>query len=313
MSGGLIGLLDDVAALAKLAAASADDVSAAAARASFKAAGVVVDDTAVTPQYVHGLAAQRELPIIRRIAVGSLRNKLLFILPVAILLSEFAPLAVEVLLMFGGAFLAYEGAHKIVDAVLHRSEQHADVPAVLQGPEQEAETVKGAIRTDFILSAEIMVIALKEVLTNGLASRAVILIVVAILVTVLVYGVVAIIVKLDDLGLLLIERTSTAAQRLGRALVSGVPHLLATLSVVGIAAMCWVGGHILLIGAKELGWAGPYDLVHHAEGWVHDLPGSALWEWLVNTSAAALIGVAVGLMIVGMGAAARLVRGRANP
>lgn len=170
MAGGLVGLLDDVAALAKLAAASVDDVAAAAGRASLKAAGVVVDDTAVTPAYVRGLAAERELPIIRRIATGSLRNKLLFILPAALLLSAVAPVVVEVILMFGGCFLAYEGAHKIIHALRHDDHDH-HVPAVQVGPEAESTMIAGAIRTDFILSAEIMVIALKEVITEPVVSR----------------------------------------------------------------------------------------------------------------------------------------------
>jgi uncharacterized protein len=296
MSGGLIGLLDDIAALAKLAAASVDDVAAASARASIKAAGVVVDDTAVTPTYVQGLAAKRELPIIRRIAFGSLRNKLLFILPASLLLSAVAPLAVEIILMFGGAFLAYEGAHKIVEKA-HKGDSHAKVPAVMKGPEQEKETIRGAIRTDFILSAEIMVIALKEVLSNGFVSRAVILMVVAILVTVLVYGVVAVIVKLDDLGLLLVQRASAFAQRTGRLLVTGVPHLLSTLSIIGIVAMCWVGGHILLVGTHELGWHAPYDLVHSLGKLAQDLPAHGLLEWLVTTAASALVGLVLGLVL----------------
>ncbi|OWY62096.1 ABC transporter, partial [cyanobacterium TDX16] len=190
MAGGLVGLLDDVAALAKLAAASVDDVGIAAGRASAKAAGVVVDDAAVTPGYVQGLAAERELPIIRRIAVGSLRNKLLFILPVAIALSELAPKVVEVILMVGGAYLAYEGAHKLLHALRHDDHDH-DVPAVVAGADAEERTIKGAIRTDFILSAEIMVISLKEVIDEPLVSRVVILALVAVLITVVVYGAVA--------------------------------------------------------------------------------------------------------------------------
>jgi predicted DNA repair protein MutK len=215
MAGGLVGLLDDVAALAKLAAASIDDVGAAAGRASVKAAGVVVDDTAVTPTYVQGLAAERELPIIKKIATGSLRNKLLFILPVALLLSEIAPTVVEVILMAGGVYLCYEGAHKIVHALKHDDQDH-EVPATLQGPEVERTTISGAIRTDFILSAEIMVISLKEVIDETLLSRAVILVVVAVLITLVVYGLVAAIVKMDDVGLSLTQRRSDGAQRVGR-------------------------------------------------------------------------------------------------
>ena len=264
MAGGLVGLLDDIAALAKLAASSIDDVGLAAGRASVKAAGVVVDDTAVTPAYVHGLSADRELPIIKRIALGSLRNKLLIILPAALLLSAVAPLLVEIILMFGGCFLAYEGAHKLIHA-LRRDDHDHDEPAVVAGPEAESGVVKGAVRTDFILSAEIMVIALKEVLTEPVVSRGVILAVVGVVITVVVYGVVALIVKMDDVGLKLAQRPSPGSQRVGRALVTGMPKLLAVLSVVGTAAMLWVGGHILLVGADELGWTSPYHLVHELE------------------------------------------------
>jgi predicted DNA repair protein MutK len=300
MAGGLVGLLDDVAALAKLAAASIDDVGAAAGRASVKAAGVVVDDTAVTPAYVKGLAAERELPIIKKIALGSARNKLLFILPAALLLSAIAPTLVEIILMFGGTFLCYEGAHKIVHALKHDDHDH-EVPATLQGADAEKATISGAIRTDFILSAEIMVISLKEVIDEPLVSRAIILVVVALLITVVVYGVVAAIVKMDDVGLALATRTSPRSQKVGRALVVGMPKLLTVLSVVGTAAMLWVGGHILLAGADELGWHVPYDVVHDMEHWVHDLGAiSGVLEWLVNTAASAVTGLAVGLVIVGI-------------
>ncbi len=298
MAGGLVGLLDDVAALAKLAASSIDDVGAAAGRASVKAAGVVVDDTAVTPAYVQGLSADRELPIIRRIALGSLRNKLLIILPAALLLSAIAPVVVEVILMFGGCFLAYEGAHKLIHALRHDDHDH-DEPAVAAGPEAESKVVRGAVRTDFILSAEIMVIALKEVLEEPVVSRGVILAVVGVLITVVVYGVVALIVKMDDVGLRLAARTSPGAQRAGRLLVNGMPKLLSALSVVGTAAMLWVGGHILLVGADELGWTTPYHLVHELEKVVHDVPGvGGVLSWLVNTAASALVGLLVGGLLV---------------
>lgn len=300
MAGGLVGLLDDIAALAKLAAASVDDVGAAAGRASIKAAGVVVDDTAVTPAYVQGLAANRELPIIRKIALGSLRNKLLIILPAALLLSAIAPVIVEIILMFGGCFLAYEGAHKIIHALRHDDHEH-DEPAVVSGPEAESSVVRGAVRTDFILSAEIMVIALKEVIEEPVISRGVILAIVGVVITVIVYGVVALIVKMDDVGLRLAERPSPSSQRVGRALVTGMPKLLTWLSVVGTAAMLWVGGHILLIGADELGWTGPYHLVHELEKLVHDISGiGGVLSWLINTAASALVGLVVGSLIVGI-------------
>ena len=298
MAGGLVGLLDDVAALAKLAAASVDDVGAAAAKASMKAAGVVVDDAAVTPAYVRGLAAERELPIIRRIAIGSLRNKLLIILPAVLLLSAIAPVVVEVILMFGGCFLAYEGAHKIIHALRHDDHDH-DAPAAQLGPDAESATISGAIRTDFILSAEIMVIALKEVITEPLVSRGAILVVVAVGITAAVYGVVALIVKMDDVGLRLAERPSRGSQRLGRLMVAGMPKVLSWLSVIGIAAMLWVGGHILLVGLDELGWGAPYHLVHLLEEAVHGVPGvGGVLAWVVNTLASALVGLVVGTFIV---------------
>ena len=219
MSGGIVGLLDDVAAMVKLAAASVDDVGAAAGRASAKAAGVVVDDTAVTPRYVHGFTADRELPMIKRIAVGSLRNKLLIILPVILVLSQFLPWLLTPILMIGGTYLCFEGAEKIYEKVSGHHAEHAEQPAAVQGADQEKTMVRGAIRTDFILSAEIMVISLNEVADEGLVSRAIILVVVALGITLLVYGVVGLIVKMDDVGLHLSERDSDTTRRVGLLLV----------------------------------------------------------------------------------------------
>ena len=300
MSAGLFGLLDDVAALARLAAASVDDIGAAAGRASMKAAGVVVDDTAVTPQYVHGVTADRELPIIRRIAVGSLRNKLFFILPAILLLSEFLDVLITPLLMVGATYLCFEGAEKIWGALSghgghddHGADEGAE-------PQSEETVVSGAIRTDFILSAEIMVISLNEVSAESFLSRALILVVVAFGITVLVYGVVALIVKMDDVGLHLAERRSSAAAKLGVGLVKGMPLLLRFLSVVGVAAMLWVGGHILLVGVDDLGWHWLYDQVHHLEEEVHHAvaTGGAVLGWLVNTVASAVVGLLVGAVVV---------------
>jgi predicted DNA repair protein MutK len=295
MAGGLVALLDDVAALVKLAAASVDDVGAAAARASVKATGVVVDDTAVTPRYVQGLEPERELPIIKKIALGSLRNKLLFILPAAMLLSQFLPWLLTPILMVGGAYLCYEGAEKVWEALSGHHEEAGEAGAVVD----EDKVVTGAIRTDFILSAEIMVIALDEVEDEPFLSRLFILVVVAFLITALVYGVVALIVKMDDLGLKLARRESGASQRVGRGLVKAMPVLLRILSTVGIAAMLWVGGHILLGGVDELGWHWLYDQVHHLEDAVSGVAGiGAILAWLVNTLASALIGLIVGAVIV---------------
>jgi predicted DNA repair protein MutK len=300
MAGGLAALLDDIAALAKLAAASVDDIGAAAGKAGTKSLGVVVDDTAVTPQYVHGFTANRELPIIRRIALGSIRNKLLIILPALLLLSQFLPWLLTPILMLGGTYLCYEGAEKVWEVVSGHHEERAETPAAAQGRDQEDIMVRGAITTDFILSAEIMVIALNEVADEPLVSRAIILTLVAIAITLLVYGTVAVIVKMDDIGLYLAERDNALSQRVGRGLVKGMPILLRALSTIGIVAMLWVGGHILLVGMDELGWHWLYDLVHHAEEAVAEaVPAlGGLLAWLTNTAASALLGLAVGALVV---------------
>ena len=298
MSGGLFALLDDVAVLARMAAASIDDVGAAAGRATMKAAGVVVDDTAVTPQYVHGVAAERELPIIKRIAIGSIRNKVLIILPVALLLSEFLPWLLTPILMLGGTYLAFEGAEKVWGWIRGHDSHAAPVATV--GKDAEETMVSGAIRTDLILSAEIMVISLNEVAAESFWSRLVILLVVAAAITVVVYGVVALIVKMDDVGLHLAERRSAFAQSVGRGLVRGMPKLLSVISVVGTIAMLWVGGHILLVGLDDLGWHPPYEFVHHLEEDVHHAVsgiGGAL-GWLVNTACSAVFGIVVGAVVV---------------
>ena len=300
MSGGLIALLDDVSVLARAAAASVDDIGLAAGRASVKAAGVVVDDTAVTPQYVQGLTADRELPIIKRIAIGSLRNKLLIILPAALLLSQFLPFLLTPILMLGGAYLCYEGAEKVWEKVGpgHHGGPHG--AGDVAGAVDEKTVVAGAIRTDFILSAEIMVIALNEVSEQTFVSRALILAVVAIGITILVYGVVGMIVKMDDVGLRLAQSGSSGPARLGRGMVLAMPKLLAVISVIGTAAMLWVGGHILLVGTHDLGWHTLYDAVHHVEEAAHHAAGAlgGLVGWLVNTFASAVVGLVVGALVV---------------
>jgi len=298
MSAGLARLLDDIAVLARAAAASIDDVAAGAGRASVKAAGVIVDDAAVTPRYVQGFTPERELPMIRRIAVGSLRNKILVILPVILLLSEFVDWLLTPILMVGGAYLCFEGAEKLWEAVgPHR--HHAQAEAAGE-PADEDALVGGAIRTDFILSAEIMVIALNEVTDEPLVARALILVVVALVITALVYGTVALIVKMDDVGLRLAQAREGAAASLGRGLVRAMPVVLSVLSTVGIAAMLWVGGHILLVGLDDLGASWPYHQVHHAEEDVHHALGAlgGVGGWLTNTLASAVLGLVVGAIIV---------------
>ena len=297
MAGGLVALLDDVAVLAKAAAASVDDIGLAAGKASAKAAGVVVDDTAVTPQYVHGLAAERELPIIRRIAVGSLRNKLLIILPAILLLSQFLPFLLTPILMLGGAYLCYEGAEKIWHRVSGHDDPHAAAEEALP---DEKTIVAGAVRTDFILSAEIMVISLNEVARESFVSRAVILVVVALGITVLVYGIVGLIVKMDDVGLSLSQRPGKGIARFGRGLVKAMPRLLSALTVIGTVAMLWVGGHILLVGTDELGLPFLYQTVYHLEEAAKAATGAVggVVAWLVNTLASALVGLVVGALVV---------------
>ena len=300
MPSGLIALLDDVAMIAKLASASLDDVVGATAKAGAKAAGVVIDDTAVTPRYVHGLTPERELPIIAKITLGSLRNKLLFLLPGALLLSAFAPFLITPLLMIGGAYLAFEATEKIIE-VLSGDHHDADTLAEADTPaELEARQVKGAVRTDFILSAEIMAIALNELGELGIGEQAAALALVAIAVTLGVYGAVAIIVKLDDIGLHMARRASSAARAIGGFLVRMVPGLLKSLSSIGTAAMLWVGGGILLHGLEDIGLEKFPHAVHEVADRIASqfgpIEGIALW--IANAVAAAIVGAIVGTLIV---------------
>ncbi|KTF69662.1 DUF808 domain-containing protein [Sphingomonas sp. HT-1] len=303
MAGGLVALLDDIAALAKLAAASLDDVGAAAGRAGVKAAGVVIDDTAVTPRYVVALPPERELPIIGKIALGSIANKLLVILPLALLLSAFAPWALTPILMLGGAYLCFEATEKVIEAV--RGEHHAEEVAEITDPKAlEKRQVLGAIRTDLILSAEIMVIALSQLPADmSFATRAGALVLVALAITVGVYGVVALIVKMDDIGLHLSRAGSgggTAA--FGRGLVTAMPVLLSALSHIGVAAMIWVGGGILLHGLEEFGFGALPHMLHHWSEATGAATGAlgAVVAWLVYALGSAVAGLVVGGVIVAL-------------
>ncbi|MFT5445316.1 MAG: putative DNA repair protein MutK [Gammaproteobacteria bacterium] len=298
MSVGLVALLDDVAAIAKVAAASVDDVSAHAAKAMAKSAGLVIDDAAVTPRYVVGFTADRELPIIGRIAAGSLRNKLLILLPLAMLLSAFAPLVIMPLLMLGGLYLCYEGAEKVYEA-LSPDEAHAHEASVgLAGDdpkELENQRVAGAIRTDFILSAEIMAVALSTIPQAGLLSQFLSLLVVAVVITAGVYGAVALIVKADDVGLALVNWDSRVAKALGRGIVQTMPLLLATLTVVGTAAMIWVGGGIIIHGLESFGLTALAHLLFDLAQSAAALPtAGALLGWLVTAIGSGLVGLVIG-------------------
>ena len=300
MASGLVALLDDVAAIAKIAATSLDDVTAAAGKAGSKAVGVVLDDTAVTPGYAVGFTPDRELPIIWKIALGSLRNKFLFLLPGALLLSAFAPWAVTPILMLGACYLCFEGAEKIVEALRH--EDHADEveELALSSAELEKEKVSGAIRTDLILSGEIMAIALADVADRPLAIQAAALAVVGVAITVGVYGVVALIVKMDDIGLHLAKHRARMLRGLGRGLVKGMPVTLTLLTQVGTAAMLWVGGGIIVHGLEDFGVTGLAHLVEAFSHWAATVPTvGAVTGWLATALASGIVGLALGAVIVG--------------
>jgi hypothetical protein len=299
MPGGLIALLDDVAAIAKLAAASVDDVAGAAGKAGAKAAGVVIDDTAVTPSYVTGLSPDRELPIIWKITKGSLRNKLVFLLPAALALSALVPWAITPLLMLGGAYLCFEATENIWEALTHTD--HGEEAVEITDPhELEERQVGGAVRTDFILSAEIMAIALAELDDMSLLMQAGVLAAVAVAITAGVYGAVALIVKMDDIGLHLVARNLRALNPVGNALVHAMPVLLTVLSKVGTAAMLWVGGGIFSHGLEEFGLG---TVPHTIEDIAHAASAAVPWasgatEWLVGALGSALVGLVVGGLIV---------------
>ena len=298
MAGGLVALLDDVAALARLAAASIDDVAAGTMKASAKAAGVVIDDAAVTPQYLDGVEPNRELPIIKKISTGSIRNKLIFILPVILLLSEFLPQVLTPLLMLGGTYLCFEGAEKVYEKVRGKHAEK-DAPAVEQGAGAEDQIVKSAVTTDFILSAEIMVISLDQVVDESFWIRALILVVVAVLITAVVYGAVAILVKMDDIGLSMTKKSSEFSQKVGKSLVTAMPKVMDFISVVGTFAMLWVGGHLILVGVHEFGFTPIHDFVGFLQGGVEDIATvGGLLAWLADTVVSLIFGLVWGLIVV---------------
>ena len=299
---GLLALLDDVAAIAKVAASSIDDIVANAAKSGAKAAGVVIDDTAVTPKYAHGFSAERELPIIWRIAKGSLRNKLLILLPAALVLSSLAPSAITPLLMLGGCYLCFEGAEKLFHALFPHGDAEVAEDFDTKDPAHlEEEKIAGAIKTDFVLSAEIMTIALAAIPESNLWMEGATLAVVGIGITVMVYGSVALIVKMDDIGLFLARRALLAPTRaLGRGLVLGMPKLMSFLSTVGTAAMLWVGGSILLHGAEVLGYPWPAHTIDTIATTVAGLiPATeATVHWLVTAAIDGVFGTLLGFALI---------------
>ena len=308
MSIGLLALLDDIAAIAKVAATSVDDIAAQAAKAGLKAAGVVIDDAAVTPRYVMGFTAARELPIVWKIAAGSLRNKLMVLLPAALALSYFVPWSITPLLMLGGAYLCYEGAEKVYEWVMpHHAHSHeAGLGSIALDPQTlEDEKVASAIKTDFILSAEIMAITLADVPDVTFLRQALVLGIVGIGITAAVYGVVALIVKADDVGVALANSNQAStiggvARGLGRAIVIAMPVFLTILSAAGTAAMIWVGGGIIVHGLETYGLTGAADAIQAAAAATsHALaPLGGMTVWIVSAAVAGIIGLLIGVVTI---------------
>jgi predicted DNA repair protein MutK len=308
LSIGLIALFDDIAAIAKVAAASLDDVAAQAAKAGSKAVGVVIDDAAVTPRYVLGFAAERELPIVGKIAAGSLRNKLLLLLPATLALSYFLPWMITPLLMFGGAYLCYEGTEKVLEAILpHQAHAHeVQLGTVALNPHTlEDEKVASAIKTDFILSAEIMAITLAAVPNASILMQALVLALVGIGITVAVYGVVALIVKADDVGVALAKNdggstTGGMSRAVGHALVRGMPRFLTFLGAAGTAAMIWVGGGIIVHGLETYGVHSVGQAINSAaQAAAHALPfGAGPVKWTVMAFLSGIVGLFIGAVAI---------------
>jgi hypothetical protein len=306
---GLIALLDDVATIAKVAASSMDDVISQAAKAGSKAAGAMIDDAAVSPKYVQGFAPKRELPIIWRITKGSLRNKLVFLLPAGLLLTNFAPWAISPLLMLGGSYLCFEGAEKIAHATGIGGKGHTDHPGsqkTIEDPAKlEEEKAKGAIKTDFILSAEIMTIALAAIPPSNFWMEAATLAAVAIMITIAVYGSVALIVKMDDIGLVMANNGRLGLTRaMGRGIVKGMPTFLKLLTIVGTAAMLWVGGSIIIHGLEELGFGTLGHFIHDIAVDVGHLVSEGLRpavEWIAKAAMDGVFGLALGLLLIPVG------------
>ncbi|WP_120501018.1 DUF808 domain-containing protein [Roseovarius sp. EL26] len=300
---GLLALLDDVAGIAKVAAASVDDVAAQALKAGSKAAGAVIDDAAVTPKYVQGFAPKRELPIVWRITKGSFKNKLLFLLPAALLLSEFAPWMIAPLLLLGGAYLCFEGAEKIAHVLFpHEKHEEKQSDKTVDLAHLEEEKAKGAIKTDFILSAEIMTITLSAIPPTNIWMQTAVLAAVAIGITVIVYGSVALIVKADDVGLYLANNGRLGLTKsLGRGIVRVMPKFLKLLMIVGTAAMLWVGGSIIVHSLEVMGygWLG-----HHIHDWAaavgHMVPAAytGFTEWFAKAAMDGVLGLAIGFALI---------------
>ncbi|MEM7545185.1 MAG: DUF808 domain-containing protein [Pseudomonadota bacterium] len=298
---GLLALLDDVAAITKLAAAQFDDIAAQASKAGAKAAGVVIDDAAVTPKYVTGLPAARELPIVWKIARASFFNKLVILLPAALLIDAFLPWLLTPLLMLGGAYLCFEGAEKVWHLFSPHKDHGPQQATTLDAAHLEEQRVKGAIKTDFILSAEIMTISLSQIDIDAIWVQAVALAIVAIAITALVYGAVALLVKADDFGVLLSKKGQLAATRaFGRSIVKSMPSVMSLIAAIGTVAMLWVGGSIIVHGLHDLGWHLPYEQIKAIAKAASEAGGSAsgFTGWLITAALDGIIGVVLGLVLI---------------
>ncbi|WP_109211535.1 MULTISPECIES: DUF808 domain-containing protein [Microbacterium] len=270
-----------------------DDILSAAMKASAKTAGVVVDDAAVTPQYVQGLTPARELPVIGKIAIGSLVNKFVIIIPLALLLTAFAPWLLPWLLILGGSYLCFEGAEKVMEwfGAHHGPGQDE--------PRDERRLVFGAVRTDLILSTEIMLISLASLDADfGIWMTLGALSVIALAMTLLVYGVVALLVKIDDIGMGMAASSALSMRRAGERIVRSMPTVFRIISIVGTVAMLWVGGHLVIANLAETFWHGPYDVLHAATHAVESL--GPVVVWLVDTALSAVFGLVLGLIIAGI-------------
>lgn len=298
MASGFLALLDDIAVLAKAAASTVDDLASAAMKASAKAAGVVIDDAAVTPQYVRGIEPKRELSIIKRITIGSLRNKFLIILPAAMVFSTWAPWILPIFLILGGSYLAFEGGEKVLGWFgVHLHEESKEEAKSADPVEFERTIVSGAVRTDLVLSAEIMLITLANVDVQSFWERLGVLAIVAVVMTVLVYGVVALLVKMDDIGMVLAKSKAGIVAKFGRGTVKAMPKVFSLLSIVGTVAMLWVGGHIVIKSLSDLGFTPLYDLSHWILESLSHLGGVV--AWFGDTFYSAIFGLALGLLLVG--------------
>ncbi|WP_104165336.1 DUF808 domain-containing protein [Cryobacterium sp. N22] len=270
-----------------------DDILTAALKASAKTAGVVIDDAAVTPQYVQGLTPARELHVVWRIALGSLFNKFIIIIPLALLLSAFAPVVLPFLLILGGTYLCFEGAEKVTEWFgVHHAVAETE-------SRDEKKLVFGAIRTDLILSTEIMLIALASLDPDfGVWMTLGALVVIGLGMTALVYGAVALLVKIDDIGLSMMKNSARQVRRTGARIVASMPAVFKVISIIGTVAMLWVGGHLVITNLAETFWHGPHDVLHAVTHAV-DAAGPVV-VWVTDTAMSAVFGLILGMAVVGI-------------